>query len=207
MKDLTGVRFGKLIALHPDGQDERKRYYWRCVCDCGSEVRVKANNLRTGNTESCGCIRFGKSVRDLAGETFGELTVTSRDMCRTDGGKVYWLCECSCGEVVSVWMAHLLNRHSIRCSIKGRHATSESALRGAWARAVKSRYDYTCQKCGSKGDMHAHHILSYTEHLDLRFEVSNGTCLCVPCHKDFHRRYGLKGFTEKDFKEWKGTIV
>jgi hypothetical protein len=30
---------------------------YRCKCDCGGETIVDANNLRNGNTNSCGCIK------------------------------------------------------------------------------------------------------------------------------------------------------
>jgi len=29
---------------------------WLCQCDCGNEVTVSGNNLRSGNTKSCGCL-------------------------------------------------------------------------------------------------------------------------------------------------------
>lgn len=58
--DLTGMKFGKLLALHrtdghktPAGQVLSE---YLCRCDCGSEVSVLSMNLLSGNTQSCGCI-------------------------------------------------------------------------------------------------------------------------------------------------------
>lgn len=204
MIDLTGERFGKLVAVAPDGTDKYKRYYWKCKCDCGNQKRVKSNNLRTGNTKSCGCDKkvIGKNIRDLTGHVFGELTVIERDLSKVDKGKVYWLCACSYGEIVSVWMAHLLNKHNVKCAVKGRHATSDSHRRTVWAEEVKTAYNNTCQKCGSQENLHAHHIVSFTKHKELRFEVSNGICLCESCHKNFHRLHGVMKNTKAEFNAW-----
>ena len=30
--------------------------FWVCHCDCGKEVRVRYGNLKSGNTQSCGCL-------------------------------------------------------------------------------------------------------------------------------------------------------
>jgi hypothetical protein len=51
LKDLTGMRFGKLIVNKYAGN--RK---WECTCDCGSVVLVNGSNLSNGHTSSCGCI-------------------------------------------------------------------------------------------------------------------------------------------------------
>jgi hypothetical protein len=57
--DLTGRRFGRLVALGPV---EIRRYtgvthvVWACRCDCGSEASVPAGRLRSGQ-QSCGCRR------------------------------------------------------------------------------------------------------------------------------------------------------
>ncbi len=60
--DLTGQRFGRLVALDfelrdvPDKKRSNKqRAYWRCQCDCGRISHVTATNLRKGNTASCVC--------------------------------------------------------------------------------------------------------------------------------------------------------
>lgn len=52
--DLTGQRFGKLTVLEECGR-KNGSVVWRCKCDCGNEVSVRANSLRKGKTMSCGC--------------------------------------------------------------------------------------------------------------------------------------------------------
>lgn len=52
--DLTGQRFGKLTAL-----ERIEGEHWRCVCDCGQEVRRRGVLLRrNGTNQSCGCTSF-----------------------------------------------------------------------------------------------------------------------------------------------------
>lgn len=51
--DLTGQRFGRLVALGIAGRDNG--VIWRCRCDCGQEHRAKAGHLRSGSVVSCGC--------------------------------------------------------------------------------------------------------------------------------------------------------
>lgn len=52
--DLTGQRFGRLVALRHEPTPGNKTF-WLCKCDCGKEVLVGYGELRTGNTKSCGC--------------------------------------------------------------------------------------------------------------------------------------------------------
>lgn len=55
--DITGQRFGRLTVIGFDKQDEFRQYMWLCKCDCGNVVSIRGYSLRSGNTQSCGCIQ------------------------------------------------------------------------------------------------------------------------------------------------------
>ena len=57
INDLSGHRFGRLVAIHPTKLDSGRRMLWHCKCDCGSEREVASSHLRSGNSTSCGCLR------------------------------------------------------------------------------------------------------------------------------------------------------
>ena len=53
-----------------------------------------------------------------------------------------------------------------------------------WRKAVFERDNYTCQHCNKRGGwLEADHIESWTDFIELRYEVSNGRTLCRPCHR------------------------
>lgn len=52
--DLTGQRFGKLVAIKEAGK-LNGYVTWLCKCDCGNEKAMRTNALRSGATRSCGC--------------------------------------------------------------------------------------------------------------------------------------------------------
>ena len=54
LKDITGMRFGKLTAVERVYVDNEPK--WRCICDCGNEKITDIRNLTSGKTSSCGCI-------------------------------------------------------------------------------------------------------------------------------------------------------
>lgn len=53
-EDLTGIRYGKLIALHFE-PDESKFAKWVCQCDCGNTKKFFASSIKRGLSRSCGC--------------------------------------------------------------------------------------------------------------------------------------------------------
>lgn len=65
--DLTGRRFGRLVALGPVERifivPRGTAIKWLCRCDCGKDVSVLAQGLRTGNTKSCGCYNLDRIVQ------------------------------------------------------------------------------------------------------------------------------------------------
>jgi hypothetical protein len=60
--DITGEKFGKLTAIKRNGFDlspSRKHVKWDCKCECGNNVNVRLNALKSGGTRSCGCLMIG----------------------------------------------------------------------------------------------------------------------------------------------------
>ena len=57
VKDLTGLRFGRLTVIEFVGRDKSGHKVYSCVCDCGNNVSVDQSRLKSGNTKSCGCLR------------------------------------------------------------------------------------------------------------------------------------------------------
>lgn len=57
-----------------------------------------------------------------------------------------------------------------------------------WRLSVFQRDRFTCVFCGkSKGDLNADHIKPWAFFPDLRYDLSNGRTLCVPCHKTTYK--------------------
>lgn len=58
--DLTGQRFGRLIVIKLSAKVKSGRMTimkWECLCDCGNVKIASLSNLRSGNVQSCGCLR------------------------------------------------------------------------------------------------------------------------------------------------------
>lgn len=56
--DISGNKYGKLTVLKQVPKPRNKSIrgsWWLCNCECGNEVIVRGNALKTGNTVSCGC--------------------------------------------------------------------------------------------------------------------------------------------------------
>lgn len=95
-KDLTGMRFGRLVCIEPT--EERGAgggIIWRCRCDCGNECLAVSTQLTHGFKKSCGC--WGHPpLKEFVGMQFGKLTVTGYAGKRA--GMHRWKCICDCGK-------------------------------------------------------------------------------------------------------------
>ncbi len=88
-RDITGERFGRLVALSHEFR--HRQTYWTCRCDCGGYTEVTLGNLTTAHrvsgtsrvsrVQSCGCLR-----RDMMPELLAKLraSVTTHGACGTD---------------------------------------------------------------------------------------------------------------------------
>ena len=64
-EDISGQRFGKLVAVECLGKDKNKNYLWLCQCDCGNTTNVTKTDLQRGHSRSCGCRKYGGGDRRL----------------------------------------------------------------------------------------------------------------------------------------------
>lgn len=59
--DITGQRFGRLVALGPVGS-KRNLKTWEFICDCGKAAQAAGASVRNGKTKSCGCLSFEQAA-------------------------------------------------------------------------------------------------------------------------------------------------
>lgn len=59
IKDLTGLRVGRIVVVEYAGKGNgtRPRCKWKCKCDCGNEKIISTDALSAGITKSCGCLK------------------------------------------------------------------------------------------------------------------------------------------------------
>ena len=62
--DLTGQKFGRLTVIERAGSTKHGATKWFCKCECGNKAIVIGDELRKGNTLSCGCY-----AKEIAKET------------------------------------------------------------------------------------------------------------------------------------------
>lgn len=115
-EELTGQRFGHLTVVSlGDRSGAGEGAFWHCRCDCGQEVQVSAQKLKSGHTRSCGCAHR-EQVRDLTGQRFGKLTVLGDSGRRRKAkGGVLWRCRCDCGQEKTIRQDALMGGKTTSC--------------------------------------------------------------------------------------------
>lgn len=154
-KDIVGQRFGRLfVKQEAEGQRVSSRRILRrfiVECDCGTQFVVLGDSLRSGKTQSCGCLkklngRLRKISRlanksFLVGERFGRWTVINHDD-NAYGKHPKLICRCDCGTISTVAISNLRSGKSISCGCfreellrSMRHLEAHGPLRTAEYRA------------------------------------------------------------------------
>lgn len=62
LKDMTGLTFGRLHVIGR-AESDNNGARWFCMCSCGNQspVNIRGSDLRSGTTQSCGCLRNERS--------------------------------------------------------------------------------------------------------------------------------------------------
>jgi len=66
--------------------------------------------------------------------------------------------------------------------------------------------NFTCEICGEKGKLNAHHLDGWNWCIDKRFDITNLVCLCHGCHSQFHKEFGKGDNTRKQFETYVSNI-
>ena len=93
-KDLTGRRFGHLIAEKMNNRSNNGNM-WLCKCDCGNETLVLSTNLLKGHSKSCGCLRVDTIVKQnrthgMAKTRLYNTWSNMKTRCANEGRSMYY---------------------------------------------------------------------------------------------------------------------
>jgi hypothetical protein len=173
-KELAGFKFNRLTVLSYYDNTKAGKARWLCECDCGRYSIAISSALISGTTKSCGCwnleVQTEKAYK-LWGSNIGRKHTP--EWIRHNAVAIS-------GENGSNWKGGITKENKLL------HKGVEFQI---WRRAVYERDNYICQDCGVRGGkLEPHHIYSFANYPELRFEVSNGITLCKSCHKKYRNR-------------------
>lgn len=59
---MVGRRFGLLLVLSRASKQARAGFHWLCRCDCGESCIKHGQDLRSGKTNSCSCLKVSSRM-------------------------------------------------------------------------------------------------------------------------------------------------
>ncbi len=167
-KDKIGLKNkGKLKGRkrNPDsikkGAEKRKRGDFFYCLGCGSKFWRNPSAIKKGHNKFCSKVCY---------------QIWQKGVTKISGFKL----NPPIGEKNSNWRGGIT---PINLKIRNSNKYKE------WRDNIFKRDNYTCQGCGDKcGGGHtvyleAHHIKSFSEYSELRFDINNGKTLCKECHE------------------------
>ena len=172
---------------------------------CNKTFSFVPARAKTASTCSNAC-RYQQQRTTRLGEKNGRWKGGAREKPCKHCGKTF----CWSGEPYVVWQGRQFcsrpcfvagqrrirgpEHHNYNPSAKPRSKGWYVQEQQKWSAAIRERDNYTCQNCGRRGgDLQAHHVLSWSKHPELRFELFNGVTLCIPCHRAVHSGAGKSG--------------
>ena len=64
--DLTGNEYGRLTVIGLSPKVSGRKSYWVCKCLCGNKHVVRSDSLKSGNVQSCGCLKKEQDKENLS---------------------------------------------------------------------------------------------------------------------------------------------
>lgn len=148
-RDLTGQRFGRLVAVHAVDRPEGKNSgtFWLCKCDCGNDLVTRSTSLLAGLTASCGCSRrrsYPKRAAPPTPSADSSFEVLRRsDPPSNEFGHPMWRVRCQlCGEEFDLNYNRIGNDR-MRCKCQGQRPRSPKESKPSyhiWHHAKRGTY-------------------------------------------------------------------
>lgn len=84
--EMTGKKFGRLTVIKKI-KVIKEVCFWECICDCGKKKTISGSSLRSGNTQSCGCLNLEiitamKLTHGMSRTKFHSKWVSMTNRCR-----------------------------------------------------------------------------------------------------------------------------
>lgn len=168
--------------------------------------------------------------KNEVGNIYERLTVLERVPSPTKDKCAFFKCKCICGNIKTVNGSELRRGHVKSCGclhneiVRDRlgdkntnwnhNLTEEERKRNKfkrttydqryklWLNKVFKRDNYTCKICNKTSNLIGHHLYSWHSNPEKRYLLKNGITLCSDCHLNFHKLYGFKNNTQKQFREY-----
>lgn len=158
-RDFSKEQVGQLKPLYIDDTKPRgsgKNIYWICQCSCGNIISVNtsalAESIRNKRNTSCG--KCHAQRQDLTGNVYGKLKVIGPDemydSTKENNWKTKWLCQCECGNTISVFGNNLTRLHTTSCGCASRSIGEENIAKLLEENNVSYSCEYTFADLVSK---------------------------------------------------------
>jgi hypothetical protein len=217
VKDVTGQRFGHLVAVKPVGKAKSGNTIWQFQCDCGKLHEAVGYAVFRGDVVSCGHVmkeslaKRAFKAEDITGKRFGRL-VAVEPTTQTKNGTYKWLCQCDCGNTTEAAVSQLKNGNISSCGCFRNEQASKRMVginnpswkggisfgpycpkfNEALKEEVREAFNHTCVICGAveTDKKHAVHHVDYNKVQGCKGMRWSLVPLCGSCHsKTNHNRW------------------
>jgi hypothetical protein len=193
--EIVGKRFNRLVVLSEYGKTPLRSLTYLCKCDCGVEKVIDGHTLRSGKTQSCGCLNkeilSKNNSLDILGQKFNRLTAIEKTDYKRGNSHV-WKFQCDCGKYTYAEASRVVKGRNKSCGCLHADVLSEisgvkhyawkgdKVAYGALHSWVKRKLGKSikCEKCG---DTERNLQWSNKDHLYKR-NLTDWQQLCSKCH-------------------------
>ena len=212
----------KLPSEVPRGT--KTKYYFKCQNGIHESESRKLSMITESPDHKVICKQCGgycgpHKIKNLVGQTFGELTIIKYDEEKSKEKKYsYWICECSCGNIISASRSKLMSGKKLTCRGSIGHKRSKAEIQKTedlrktpeyyqFRKGVIEKDHGKCIISGETQNIEIHHIYPFALYPNFRFDINCGVCIGAKYHStafddSFHNVYGRYGNTPEQFEEY-----